>query len=108
MSSSAPSYKDFLPLPEDTLPVSDPDRKTLANSITEEPTLSHHLAMQEHEEKGAAQQDHGVEEVANLGWNESADNIQNPLVGGMKNEDLWILVRRFNQVYSFDINYSLL
>ena len=101
MLSSAPPYSDFLPLPDNTLPVTDPDHKTIANSLTEEPTLSHHLAMQDHEDKGAAQQEHDVEEVANLGWNEPADRIENPLVGGMKNEDLWILVRRFNQVNTY-------
>jgi hypothetical protein len=98
MASDNPSIKDMLPIPDNIIPVSDPEHKSLANSLTEEPTLSHKLAMQDHEQKGAVQKDHDAEEVADLGWNESADQIANPLVGGLKNEDLWILVRRFNQV----------
>jgi Protein of unknown function (DUF3292) len=98
------TVKDMLPVPDNTIPVSDPDHKDLANSLTEEPTLSHQLAMQDHDLKGAAQKDHDVEEVANLGWNESADQIANPLVGGIKNEDLWVLVRRFNQVLRSILN----
>lgn len=89
---------DVLPVPDTIAPVTDPDVQEIATSLTEEPTLSHQLAMQDHENKGAAQQDHDVEEVANLGWNEPVEKIASPLVGGMKNDDLWILVRRFNQV----------
>jgi hypothetical protein len=98
MDFSNTGFKDLLPIPDDTLPVSDPKRKDLAYSMTEEPTLSHQLAMQDHDEKGATQLDHDAEEVKNLGWNQGADDIANPLVGGMKNEDLWILVRRFDKV----------
>jgi hypothetical protein len=98
MTDAPSSLYDLLPIPDSTSPVSDPHQSQLANSITEEPTLSHSLAMQDQEVKGAAQKDHGVEEVADLGWNEPADQVANPLVGGMKNEDLWILVRRFNKV----------
>jgi uncharacterized protein DUF3292 len=98
MASDNPSIKDMLPIPDNILPVTEPEHSSLANSLTEEPTLSHELAMQDHEHKGAAQKDHDVEEVADLGWNEGADEIANPLVGGLKNEDLWVLVRRFNQV----------
>jgi hypothetical protein len=46
--------------------------------------------------KGAAQEDHD-EEVLDLGWNEPASEIENPLVGGLNNEDLWVLVRRFDK-----------
>jgi uncharacterized protein involved in copper resistance len=61
------------------------------------PTDSHALANMDHEEKGAAQMDHGQTEVKDLGWNESASDI--PLmVGGLKNEELWTLIRRFNKV----------
>lgn len=70
----------------------------MATTMTEEPTLSHSLAQGQgdHEEKGAAQLDHEAE-VADLGWNEPAENIAAPLVGGLSNEDLWVLVRRFNK-----------
>lgn len=63
----------------------------------EHPTDSHALANAETEEKGAAQVNHGAVEVRNLGWNEDSKKIPN-LVGGLPNEELWTLVRRFNKV----------
>jgi hypothetical protein len=66
------------------------------------PTESHALALEaatsptEHGQ-GAAQVEHG-QEVVNLGWNEPKEHIASPLVGGLSNEDLWLLVRRFNKV----------
>jgi hypothetical protein len=63
------------------------------------PTDSHELANADHEEKGAAQMDHGQTEVRDLGWNEEAANVPQ-LVGGLPNEELWTLIRRFNKVGS--------
>ncbi|KAF2167645.1 hypothetical protein M409DRAFT_53638 [Zasmidium cellare ATCC 36951] len=77
-------------------PVTDPDKTESANSLTERPTSSHALAMADHDEKGAAQEVHD-EEVKDLGWTVDNEKIPNPLVGGMPNEDLWVLVRRFNK-----------
>ena len=62
------------------------------------PTESHELANADHEEKGAAQLDHGQTEVRDLGWNESPTEVPNPVVGGLGNEELWTLIRRFNKV----------
>jgi Protein of unknown function (DUF3292) len=67
----------------------------------EHPTDSHELANAEHEEKGAAQLDHGQTEVRDLGWNESPAEVPNPVVGGLPNEELWTLIRRFNKVCYF-------
>jgi hypothetical protein len=64
----------------------------------EHPTDSHELANADHEEKGAAQVDHGQTEVRDLGWNENLSDIPNPVVGGLPNEELWTLIRRFNKV----------
>lgn len=64
----------------------------------EHPTDSHELANANHEEKGAAQVDHGQTEVRDLGWNENPSDIPNPVVGGLPNEELWTLIRRFNKV----------
>jgi hypothetical protein len=64
----------------------------------EHPTDSHELANADHEEKGAAQVDHGQTEVRDLGWNENPSDIPNPVVGGLPNEELWTLIRRFNKV----------
>ncbi len=71
----------------------------------EHPTDSHELASADHEEKGAAQLAHGQTEVRDLGWNESPSEVPNPVVGGLSNEELWTLIRRFNKVCSiwFDI-----
>lgn len=88
---------DILPVPPTTQPVSEPEKHAKANSLAEEPTLSHALATDDHEEKGLAQQEHD-EEVVDLGWNEKKHGIPAPLVGGLDNEDLWLLVRRFNKV----------
>ena len=64
------------------------------------PTESHALATQEPEVKGAAQREHGESEVKDLGWDENPEHIPGPLVGGLPNDDLWVLVRRFNKVSS--------
>ena len=61
-------------------------------------TDSHALAEADHEEKGAAQLDHQAVEVKDLGWNEHHKTVP-PLVGGLPNDELWLLIRRFNKVY---------
>jgi hypothetical protein len=89
-------YKDLLPIPHET----DPEKEEKTTTITDHPTESHALAMEaarNPEQKGAAQVEHG-EEVVNLGWNEPQEAVSNPLVGGLSNDDLWVLVRRFNKV----------
>ena len=64
----------------------------------EQPTDSHVLANADHEEKGAAQADHGQTEVKDLGWSEEPADVPVPLVGGLPNKELWTLIRRFNMV----------
>jgi hypothetical protein len=64
----------------------------------EHPTDSHVLAHMDHDEKGVAQLDHGQTEVRDLGWNDHPGDVPVPLVGGLPNEELWTLVRRFNKV----------
>lgn len=91
--------KDFLPLPDTLAPVTDPDKEEVSQTLAETPTMSHALAVAEHDEKGHAQESHGAE-VKDLGWNESEDAIPSPLVGGLSNDDLWVLIRRFNKVCS--------
>ena len=97
MDVDGSAITDFLPIPDTMAPVTDPDKTESANSLTERPTSSHALAMADHDEKGAAQQVHD-QEVKDLGWTTDNENIPNPLVGRMQNEDLWVLVRRFNKV----------
>ncbi|KAI0505401.1 hypothetical protein F5B22DRAFT_639951 [Xylaria bambusicola] len=99
---------EVLPVPANTAPVTNPSEHDTANSLREEPTLSHSLAMEDHDEKGFVQIPRD-EEVADLGWNEKKENIPAPLVGGLGNEDLWLLIRRFNkQMYHVkEIPYSV-
>lgn len=101
--ANEPSISDFLPIPHTTSPVTDPDKVEVANSLAEKPTTSHALAMAEHDEKGHAQMDHDAGEVKDLGWTEHVDQIPKPLVGGLPNEELWVLVRRFNKVSCVNI-----
>lgn len=64
------------------------------------PTESHALATSEQGEKGIVQLhgQHNTEaEVKDLGWNERPEKIPAPLIGGLSNEELWMLVRRFNK-----------
>lgn len=97
-SGPGTGLKDLLPLPDNADIVTDPlNTVETATSMAQEPTLSHALARDDHDEKGLAQQDHD-HEVLDLGWNEKKQNIAAPLVGGLQNEDLWMLVRRLNKV----------
>ena len=74
------------------------DEPEIVDAVDEEhPTESHALANADHDEKGAAQHDHGEAEVRNLGLNEKPSKIPD-LVGGLPNEELWTLIRRFNKV----------
>jgi hypothetical protein len=80
----------------DILPTSATGTNDYEKQVQQE-SLSHALATTEQEIKGHAQVDH-VEEAKDLGWNEPKEDIAEPLVGGMDNEELWMLVRRFDKV----------
>lgn len=56
----------------------------------------------EDSEKGPAQIQHRIE--VDLGWDTESKNIPDPLIYGIDNEDLWILVRRFNKVRFHHLN----
>jgi len=92
-------YKDLLADPD-----TDPTETQIeepSTTLLDAPTESHALALQAAkeaapEEKGAAQIEH-AEEVVDLGWNEPKELVARPLVGGLSNEDLWLLIRRFNK-----------
>ena len=99
MSSPIETVKGILPIPANVELITDPEKEELSNAIEDEPTLSHSLAVADHDEIGHAQAQHD-EMVENLGWHEEDHKIPNPLVGGLPNDDLWLLIRRFNkQVY---------
>ncbi|KAF2859144.1 hypothetical protein K470DRAFT_282858 [Piedraia hortae CBS 480.64] len=65
------------------------------HTLDDKPTGSHALAVDDHDEKGAAQVEPHV--ATDLGWNEPEYKLPDPLVGGLKNDDLWVLIRRFNK-----------
>jgi len=75
--------------------------ETVEHAEEEPATDSHALANTEPEgilEKGAAQYGHRATEVRDLGWNDKPEDIASPLIGGLPNEELWTLIRRFNKV----------
>ncbi|OOQ82934.1 hypothetical protein PEBR_36955 [Penicillium brasilianum] len=67
--------------------------------IPEGPTDSHVLAQVEQEDKGLIQKAGETADITDVGWNDPADQAE-PLIAGLSNEDLWMLIRRFDkQVY---------
>ena len=100
MESLANAAKDILPVPDNFEMVTNPEgpeNPETAPSLADSPTMSHALAVADHDEKGVAQESH--DEVArDLGWHEKDEKVPDPLVGGIANEQLWLLLRRFNKV----------
>ena len=71
---------------------------TSSASASNAPSDSHALASaDDHEVKGAVQTNHEEGEVRDMGWNDHPHDVPTPLVGGLPNEELWTLVRRFNK-----------
>ena len=64
--------------------------------LGQETSTSHVLATQNHEITGAAQEAGKDDGITNLGWQKNAKGVDT-LVGGMDNDDLWMLIRRFNK-----------
>jgi hypothetical protein len=78
----------------------DPPSRVLeaAPPLDQAGTESHALATAEHDEVGAVQEDHFEEQANDLGWNSKEQDIPQPLIGGLSNEELVTLMRRFNKV----------
>lgn len=74
------------------------NEETDGSAPQEYPTDSHELA-QKHEGSGAAEteQQDGWK-VADLGWDKEPEEIPS-LFSDYTNDELWTLIRRFNQVY---------
>ena len=71
---------------------------TSSASASNAPSDSHALATaDDHEVKGAVQMNHEEGEVRDMGWNDHPHDVPAQLVGGLPNEELWTLVRRFNK-----------
>lgn len=66
--------------------------------VGDAPSDSHAMAASdEHDHLGIAHQEYEGVGVQDLGWQPETDHIHNPLIAKMPNEDLWMLIRRFNQ-----------
>ena len=70
---------------------------TSSSTGSNAPSESHALANAPSEVKGAVEKDHEEGEVRDMGWRQHPKNVPSPLVGGLPNEELWTLVRRFNK-----------
>ncbi|KAK5680587.1 profilin, required for normal timing of actin polymerization in response to thermal stress [Elasticomyces elasticus] len=88
-------FEDLHPLPNDVSAATEPGKYEEAHAMGQEPTLSHALAMSA-DHGGHAQQDND-DDIKDLGWNQRNEDIPKPLVGGLPNDELWILIRRFNK-----------
>ena len=95
------AIKDILPIPDNMDIVTDPEKTETSQSLTDEATISHALATADHDEKGYAQETHD-HEVKDLGWHDPNEKIPDPLVGGLENDELFVLIRRFNKVMNID------
>lgn len=72
-----------------------------ADRVTTEisgPTDSHVLSKVDQDEKGLAQKAGQTDTVTDVGWNQHPDELDEQIVSGISNEDLWMLIRRFNKV----------
>ncbi|KAJ5137266.1 Methyltransferase type 11 [Penicillium atrosanguineum] len=73
------------------------DKINEAPPTPEGPTDSHVLAQVEQDEKGLSQQAGDTAEVTDVGWTTPTNHIVEPIIAGISNEDLWMLIRRFDQ-----------
>lgn len=61
------------------------------------PTDSHVLSQVEQDEKGLAEQAGDTTTTTDIGWNQDPEDVDGRIVAGLSNEDLWMLIRRFNK-----------
>ena len=78
------------------------DEESEGSAPQEYPTDSHELA-QNHEGSGAAEVDQDCGKVKDLGWDKDPEETPS-LFSDYTNDELWILIRRFNQVNSMSWN----
>lgn len=81
------------------------DTEQIANAKSELdlPTDSHALVHEELEEKGLIHKvskadDETFAGAADVGWTQEPHEFEEQIVGGVKNDDLWTFIRRFNKV----------
>lgn len=71
--------------------------QSFLSPLQEKSSDSHALAAADHDVKGAAQLAGQTSDLSDLGWRSHPKDL-GTLVGGLSNEQLWILIRRFNKV----------
>lgn len=99
MNTTAPAIPPPLTTQEGAVPGGE-DAPTESHAIAAAPVEEHpesHGAI--HEVSAAAAGTDG-DEIKDLGWNKKPEAVPSPLIGGLDNEQLWTLVRRFNKVRS--------
>ena len=64
------------------------------------PTDSHILSQVEQDDKGLSQKPHAghTENTSDIGWGAPSHDFEKRIVAGLSNEDLWMLISRFNKV----------
>lgn len=67
------------------------------STLHDKPSDSHALAVADHDLKGAAQEAGRSADISDLGWRSQPKDVD-ALVGGLPNEELWTLIRRFDKV----------
>ncbi|EED19877.1 conserved hypothetical protein [Talaromyces stipitatus ATCC 10500] len=78
----------------------DINKVDIIKSETDAPTDSHALAHAEVEETSLIRKLPGDEATSDIGWRQQPDEFDEPIIVGISNEDLYMLIRRFNkQVY---------
>lgn len=67
-----------------------------------EDTDSYDLAQVESEESGPIQPVNNGNRLFSTQWKPSSRTVEESLAAGLSNEDLWLLIRRFNKVCLID------
>lgn len=63
------------------------------------PTNSHAISQAVSDEEGLVQKAGASQEVSDIGWEHGPGEIGEQIVPGLANDDLWMLLRRFDKVF---------
>ena len=76
----------------------DINKVDLLKSELNAPTDSHALAHAEVEQASLIHTSPDDEATTDIGWQQQPHEFNEPIIGGIPNDDLWMLIRRFNKV----------
>lgn len=71
-------------------------KKAPQQALLGQETSTSHILASQHQDQGAVQQAGKEAFTSNLGWQKNAKGVDT-LVEGLENDDLWMLIRRFNK-----------